>query len=162
MHEHQQLAKFQASARQIHSRVFRRRVVSDERCQCTFCATQQAWPKQEFRAPRRYPFHSQRERYKNLADAILCRTGSLSTSIVSSSKFTMLFKAVAVVFCLLAPFVVATADNPGQFCSFSSHLLLDIDITLLVDACNGSNHDGEGHTCAWKGGNEGSEWTLLR
>ena len=129
VHEHQQLAKFQASARQMHSRVFRRRVVSDERCQFTFCATQQAWPKQEFRARRRYPFNSQRERYKNLADAILCRTGSLSTSIVSSSKFTMLFKAVAVVFCLLAPFVVATADNPGQFRSFSSYLLLNTDIT---------------------------------
>ena len=41
----------------------------------------------------------------------------------------MLFKAVAVVFCLLAPFVVATADNPGQFRSFSSHLLLNTDIT---------------------------------
>ena len=159
VHEHQHLAKFQASARQMHSRVFCRRVVSDERFQCTFCATQQAWPKQELRARRRYPFNNQRERYKSLADAILCRTGSLSTSIVSSSKSTMLFKAVAVVFCLLAPFVVATADNPGQFCSFSSHLLLNTDMyhTLLVDACNGSNHDGEGHTCAWKGGNEGCE-----
>ena len=69
VHEHQQLAKFQASARQMHSRVFRRRVVSDERCQCTFCAMQWAWPKQEFRARRRYSFNDQRERYKSLADA---------------------------------------------------------------------------------------------
>ncbi|VDB92552.1 unnamed protein product [Peniophora sp. CBMAI 1063] len=32
---------------------------------------------------------------------------------------------------------VALADNP-------------------VDACNGSNHYGVGHSCAWQGGNEGT------
>ncbi|VDB92564.1 unnamed protein product [Peniophora sp. CBMAI 1063] len=32
---------------------------------------------------------------------------------------------------------IALADNP-------------------VDACNGSNHYGVGHSCAWAGGNEGT------
>ena len=31
--------------------------------------------------------------------------------------------------------------------------------SFLVDACNGHNHYGVGHSCAW-GGSQGSEWSL--
>ena len=62
---------------------------------------------------------------------------------------TVAFAAFGAVF-LLAGQVSALADNPGT--SFTV-IAFDnaTDASLFgVDACNGSNHYGEGHSCSYK------------
>ena len=69
---------------------------------------------------------------------------------------TVAFAAFGAVF-LLAGQVSALADNPG---TSSTVIAFDnaTDASLFaVDACNGDNQYGVGHSCAWSGGNEGSK-----
>ena len=64
---------------------------------------------------------------------------------------TVAFAAFGAVF-LLAGQVSALADNPG---TSSTVIAFDnaTDASLFaVDACNGSNHYGEGHSCSFKSG----------
>ena len=73
-------------------------------------------------------------------------------------KFAVAIVAAFAVFFGQASAAALLADNPGQLSlpvvsALNTHL-------FAVDACNGSNHYGEGHDCAFKsadGTAEGSE-----
>ena len=74
----------------------------------------------------------------------------------------MMFKLSTALLALATLFagVSALADNPGTYTSSPSSLTSSTDSVLLVDACNGSNHYGVGHSCAFKsslGKSEGSK-----
>ena len=64
----------------------------------------------------------------------------------------MMFKLSTALLALATLFagVSALADNPGTYTSSPSSLTSSTDSVLLVDACNGSNHYGVGHSCAFK------------
>ena len=74
-------------------------------------------------------------------------------------KFAVAIVAAFAVFFGQASAATLLADNPGQLSlpvvsALNTHL-------FAVDACNGSNHYGEGHDCAFKsadGTAEGSEY----
>ena len=63
-------------------------------------------------------------------------------------KFAVAIVAAFAVFFGQASAATLLADNPGE----PSSIVVKKDETHLfvVDACNGSNHYGEGHDCAFK------------
>ena len=76
-------------------------------------------------------------------------------------KLAVAIVAAFAVFFGQASAAALLADNPGESSSIENAYQAKRDAHLLtVDACNGSNHYGEGHDCAFKsadGTAEGSE-----
>ncbi|KAI5888680.1 uncharacterized protein SCHCODRAFT_02712848 [Schizophyllum commune H4-8] len=64
-------------------------------------------------------------------------------------KFAVAIVAAFAVFFGQASAATLLADNPGELSSSVSVSGRDAELHA-VDACNGSNHYGEGHDCAFK------------
>lgn len=76
-------------------------------------------------------------------------------------KFAVAIVAAFAVFFGQASAATLLADNPGELASLWAPHNRSKRSPHAVDACNGSNHYGEGHDCAFKsadGTAEGSEY----
>ena len=80
-------------------------------------------------------------------------------------KFAVAIVAAFAVFFGQASAATLLADNPGELASLRGpHDRNRYSPLITVDACNGSNHYGEGHDCAFKsadGTAEGGKYLCL-